>query len=268
MNKGVVSASSRSVVGDLDDLPTATVRLYQVQRPGGKTKRRGATRCPAVSPDGQESYKPWVFQLQRAIRILIRKTGMRKSPEKATPCLYCGKLFTSKGVYEHERHSCPHNKNRKKRSFGKARCKICGESFHQNSLRAHMATQHPLEFAREKANRKPSSRAAKRRELMRRHSGARSGKRAVASRETGRPQSNPPPQQKTAHPRHKSKERPEPLESKQPRATTPWSDPRHPESRNANRTRDAAPKAWAEMMREMSRAAAELPGKFPGHQRR
>ena len=34
MKKGVVSASSRSVVGDLDDLPTATVRLYQVQRPG------------------------------------------------------------------------------------------------------------------------------------------------------------------------------------------------------------------------------------------
>ena len=186
---------------------------------------------------------------------------MRKSAKKDTPCLYCGKLFTAKGVYEHERHACVHNPHRKKRSFGKVRCKICGEVYRQNGLRAHMAVQHPIEFARDQANRKPTSRAAKRRELMRRQSSAHSGKRAAATREKERPRSNSP-QQKTAHPHHKSRENPKPLESKQPRPkTTAWSDPRHPENRNANRKRDASRDAWTEMGREMSRAAAKLPGK-------
>ena len=185
---------------------------------------------------------------------------MRKSPIKDTPCLYCGRLFTKKGVYEHERCHCVHNKNRKKRSFGKARCKICGGSFHQNGLRAHMATQHPLEFARGQANRKPTSRAAKRRELMKRQSSAHSGKRAATTPEKERPRSNSP-QQKTAHPHHKSKGKPHPLESKQAQPKTPWSDPRRPENRNANRRRDASQDAWAEIRREMSRTAAKLPGK-------
>ena len=200
----------------------------------------------------EESYAARVLQLQRSIPSRIRKTCMRnKSPKKDTPCLYCGKLFTAKGVYEHERHACPHNKHRKKRSFGRVKCKICGEIYHQNGLRAHMATQHPLEYAREKAERKPSSRAAKRRELMRRKSGAHGGKHAAASREKERTRSKSP-QQTTAHPRHKSREKPKPLESKQPRPkTTAWSDPRHPENRNANRKRDASRDAWTEMGREM-----------------
>ena len=181
---------------------------------------------------------------------------MRKSPKNDTPCLYCGKLFAAKGVYEHERHSCVHNRHRKKRSFGKVRCKICGKVYHQNGLRAHMATQHPLEFAQENANRKPSSRAAKRRELAKRQSSAHSGKRAAA---TERTQGKPPPKQKPAHPHHKSKEKTEPVEPKQPRKT-PWSDPRHPDNRKANRRRDASRDAWAEMGREISRAAATMPG--------
>ena len=207
--------------------------------------------------DEHQSCMPRVLQLQRGMRSRIRKTGMRKSPIKDTPCLYCGKLFTKKGVCEHERHACAHNPNRKKRSFGKARCKICGEVYHQNGLRAHMAVQHPIEFARDQANRKPTSRAAKRRELMKRQSSAHSGKRAATTPEKERPRSNSP-QQKTANQHHKSKEKQQHLGSKQPRPkTTAWSDPRHPETRNANRKRDASKDAWAEMRREMSRAVAD-----------
>ena len=177
--------------------------------------------------------------------------------KKEAPCLYCGRLFSKKGVYEHERCHCPKNPNKKKRSFGRVKCKICGEMYHEAGLRAHMATQHPIEFARGKANRKPS-RAAKRRDLMSRQSSARGAKQAVAVRENDRPPNSSPPQHKTAHSRHKSTERPEP-EHKQLRGKTPWSDPRQPEHRNASRTRDATRGAWAEMRREMSRAAADPP---------
>ena len=183
----------------------------------------------------------------------------KKSPLKDTPCLYCGKLLSAKGVWEHERHHCPKNPNRKKRSFGKSRCKVCGGVYHAAGLRAHMATQHPMEYAREKANRKPSSRAAKRREIMRRHSSAHGAKRAAPVRENGRPQHSPPPQHRTAHSRHKNTERPAP-EHKQLQGKKPWSDPRQPEHRNASRTHDATRGAWAEMRREMSRAAADPPG--------
>ena len=89
-----------------------------------------------------------------------------KSSRKNTKCLYCGKRCTSKGVYEHERHHCPKNKHTKKRSFGKVQCRVCGELYHAAGLRTHMAVQHPLEFAKDKA-RRPRSKAAMRRRVAR-----------------------------------------------------------------------------------------------------
>ena len=83
-----------------------------------------------------------------------------------SPCLYCGKLLTKKSVYEHERHHCKKNKHRVKRSFSKKQCAVCGKYFHGAGLRAHYATAHPLDFARDKAQRKNSSKAAQRRELV------------------------------------------------------------------------------------------------------
>ena len=85
---------------------------------------------------------------------------------KVSPCMYCGRRFTKKGVYEHERHSCKHNPNRRKRTFGRSTCKFCGTRFHSAGLRAHVATQHPEEFAREK-KRRASSPRDKRKALVR-----------------------------------------------------------------------------------------------------
>ena len=85
---------------------------------------------------------------------------------KVSPCMYCGRRFTKKGVYEHERHSCKHNPNRRKRTFGRSTCKFCGKRFHSAGLRAHVATQHPEEFAREK-KRRASSPRDKRKALVR-----------------------------------------------------------------------------------------------------
>ena len=95
------------------------------------------------------------------------KVSAKHSP-KDTRCLYCGKKFTSKGVYEHERHHCQMNPHRKKRSWGKVKCRVCGKMYHAAGLRTHMATQHPLEYAKEKAHNRPSSRAAMRRRVARR----------------------------------------------------------------------------------------------------
>lgn len=219
----------------------------------------------------------------------------KKSPVKDTPCLYCGRLFTQKGVSEHERHACPLNPNRRKRSFGKARCKVCGELFHQNGLRSHMATQHPIEFARDQANRKPTSRAAKRRELMKRHSGAHRAKqrdahdtkRSAASRESARPRNDLSPSvaQQTARTRKEHKERPAAENAKPhpkvfadrpgPRhpdagdrrpnhkvRVTDRLDPRHPETRGEQRSQR---EPWAEAMRrEMAQSAARLSRKVSG----
>jgi transcription elongation factor Elf1 len=93
------------------------------------------------------------------------KVSVKSSP-KDTKCLYCGKRCTSKGVYEHERHHCKTNPHRKKRSFGKLQCHVCGQMYHAAGLRTHMAVQHPLEFAKEKRKR-PSSKAAMRRRVAR-----------------------------------------------------------------------------------------------------
>ena len=88
------------------------------------------------------------------------------APIKDSPCLYCGKLLSRKAVYEHETHSCRHNPKRVKRSYGKKKCTICGKAYHAVGLRAHMATQHPHAFIAEKTQRKPSSRAAQRRQMV------------------------------------------------------------------------------------------------------
>ena len=89
---------------------------------------------------------------------------MPRTSPKNTPCLYCGKLFTQKGIWSHEQYACKKSPHRKKRVFGKKRCAVCGKSFHAAGLRSHMATQHPREFAVEK-NRKPTSRSARRRDM-------------------------------------------------------------------------------------------------------
>ena len=89
-------------------------------------------------------------------------SSTKKSP-KNTRCLYCGKRCTQKGVYEHERHHCPKNPHRKKRSFKKVQCRVCRKSYHAAGLRTHMATQHPLEFAKEQKRKRPSSKAERRR---------------------------------------------------------------------------------------------------------
>ena len=88
---------------------------------------------------------------------------MRTSP-KNTPCLHCGKMLTARGCAEHERHHCPKNPNRRKRTFGKSTCIHCGKRVHSNGLRAHIATQHPAEFAKMKPKKK-LSKAAQRRAL-------------------------------------------------------------------------------------------------------
>ena len=108
------------------------------------------------------------------------KASAKRSP-KDTKCLYCGKRCTSKGVYEHERHHCPKNPHRKKRSFSKLQCRVCGQLYHAAGLRTHMATQHPLEFAKDKA-RRPRSKAEKRRRVARAESEERRHERSPSPR--------------------------------------------------------------------------------------
>ena len=74
---------------------------------------------------------------------------MRKSP-KDTQCPHCKRFFTKKGCREHQRHvRCSPTSTAQKREFERARCKHCGNSFHSgNSLRVHVAGQHPDEYAK------------------------------------------------------------------------------------------------------------------------
>ena len=74
---------------------------------------------------------------------------MRKSP-KDTQCPHCNRLFTKRGLKEHLRHvRCSPTSTAQKRVFTRARCKYCGKSFHSgNSLRVHVAGQHPAEYAK------------------------------------------------------------------------------------------------------------------------
>ena len=112
----------------------------------------------------EQAPRAWKYD-NLATQKRMPKVSAKHSP-KDTRCLYCGKRCTSKGVYEHERHHCPKNPHRKKRSWGKLKCRVCGQIYHAAGLRTHMATQHPAEFAKDKA-RKPSSRAAMRRRAAR-----------------------------------------------------------------------------------------------------
>ena len=105
---------------------------------------------------------------------------MRTSP-KNTPCLHCGKMLTARGCAEHERHHCPKNPNRRKRTFGKSTCIHCGKRVHSNGLRAHIATQHPAEFAKMKPNKK-LSKAAQRRALAAKKSKSPQGSRKGGER--------------------------------------------------------------------------------------
>lgn len=152
---------------------------------------------------------------------------MRTSP-KDTPCLYCGRMFTKKGAAEHERHACKKNPNRCKRSFGKKKCKYCGKAYHAAGLRAHVATQHPAEFAKEEVRRKPSSRAAQRRELAAKLSA---------------PAAKVPPAKLSAK-RH-SVAHPSPPKS-----------PRSQESKGHSSSHGAASRAWSRMETKMAKAAA------------
>ena len=73
-------------------------------------------------------------------------------------------MLTARGCAEHERHHCPKNPNRRKRTFGKSTCIHCGKRLHSAGLRAHIATQHPDQFAKMQPKKK-LSKAAQRRAL-------------------------------------------------------------------------------------------------------
>ena len=153
------------------------------------------------------------------------KVSVKHSP-KDTPCLYCGKKFTSKSVYEHERHHCPKNPHRKKRSFGNLKCRVCGELYHAAGLRTHMATQHPHEYAKDKARKRPSKAAMRR-----------SAARAESEE----------------HRRHKHHTQPRVIEERHPtlsqaaRASSKSEEHHHSKLSN---------KAMSQMQREMGRVAA------------
>ena len=193
---------------------------------------------------------------------------MRTSP-KDTPCLYCGKMLTVRGVAEHERHACSKNPNRRKRSFGKKKCAVCGKAYHAAGLRAHMATQHPLEFAKEKARRKPRSRSARRRVMVARAEASRAKRheRSISPKTSGE-------RTEYAAGRHRKHSR-HPHATSPPKAAPKPVEPRNSSKRaksykqshkqshkqsskpTVDRTTDSATRrAWAEMQQKMSKAAA------------
>ena len=194
---------------------------------------------------------------------LLSKTAMRTSP-KDTPCLYCGKMLTARGVAEHERHACKKNANRRKRTFGKKRCDVCGKSYHAAALRAHMATQHPLDFARATARKKPSSRAAQRREMAARASSVRSHERSTSPKASGERTEYAAGRRKHSHHPHATsppKAAPKPAEprssSKRAQSNHQWNY-KQPLKPTVDRTPDSANRrAWAEMQQKMSKAAAK-----------
>ena len=168
-----------------------------------------------------------------------------RTAAKTAPCLYCGKLFSAKGVYEHERHACKKSPHRRKRVFGKKRCAMCGKSFHAAGLRAHMATQHPLEFASQKARRKPSSRAARRREMVVRaeDSRARRHVHAASPASTDDHRHSPHRHATTTLKATKSRDSSQRTQSNKPT-----------ESRTNGK---ATQRAWAEMQHKMSKVASK-----------
>ena len=108
--------------------------------------------------------------------------------------------------------------------FRKEKCKYCGKAYHAAGLRAHVATQHPAEFAKEEVRRKPSSRAAQRRELAAKLSA---------------PAAKVPPAK---------------LSAKRHSAAHP-SPPKSPRSQESS-SHGAASRAWSRMETKMAKAAA------------
>ena len=176
---------------------------------------------------------------------------------KTAPCLYCGKFCTPRGVFEHERHACKLSPHRKKRVFGKKKCTVCGEMYHAAGLRSHMATQHPLEFAQEKARRKPLSRSAQRREMLARAEASRAKKheRSTSPKTSGERTEYAAGRRKHSHHPHATsppKASPEETRSSNKRAQSNHQSPKP----TVDRTPDSATRrAWAEMQQKMSKAA-------------
>jgi hypothetical protein len=170
---------------------------------------------------------------------VIKESMPAATSPKNSPCLYCGKLLTARGVVEHERHHCKKNPKRVKRSFGKKVCKVCGKQLHGAALRAHMATQHPVEFARLEA-RRPSSRAAKRRELSAR---AKVSARAAVPRSSERD---------ATAPRSSGERKTSPRRLTAPVDATVGKSHSRPDKPSGRATK----RAWEEMKQTMSRAAA------------
>ena len=175
------------------------------------------------------------------------------APLRDSPCLCCGKLFTRKSVYEHERHSCRHSPKRVKRSYGKKKCAICGKSYHAAGLRAHMATQHPHAFIiAEKESRKPSSRAARRRELVARADSS----RARAKRQHEQQPEKRKESRERSPPQHTPRRR-----SEESRPSLP-AEPRTGKHTQAHRSKEghadgsASKRAWSVMRQKMSEAAS------------
>ena len=159
--------------------------------------------------------------------------------------MYCGRRFTKKGVYEHERHSCKHNPNRRKRTFGRSTCKLCGKRFHSAGLRAHVATQHPEEFAREKKRRARSPRD-KRKALVRNEAIPNEKAKAQPKVEGTAPKASLPTETKRA-PSLPTNTKRSPSKSQESLATVQGS------------SADAEEALWVKKLkRKMSKAAAEV----------
>ena len=76
---------------------------------------------------------------------------MVKSPSpKDSQCPHCKRFFTKRGLKEHLRHvKCSPTSTATPKKFERARCKYCSKIFHSgNSLRVHVAGQHPAEYAK------------------------------------------------------------------------------------------------------------------------
>ena len=182
---------------------------------------------------------------------------------KTAPCLYCGKFCTPRGVFEHERHACKLSPHRKKRVFGKKKCTVCGEMYHAAGLRSHMATQHPLEFAQEKARRKPLSRSAQRREMLARAEASRAKKheRSTSPKSAGeRTEYATGRHLKHPHATSPPKAAPKPTEPRNSSKQAQSNKQSHKQSNKptVDRTSDSATRrAWAEMQQKMSKAATK-----------
>eukprot|EP00959_Pyramimonas_sp_CCMP1952_P392008 8214555-Pyramimonas_sp.AAC.2 len=133
-----------------------------------------------------------------------------------------------------------------------------------------MATQHPLAFARATGRRKPSSRAAQRREMAARASSVRNHERSTSPKASGkrteyaagcrkhshRPRATSPPKAapKPAEPRSSSKR----AQSNQSRKQSHNQSHKQSRKPTVDRTSGSASRqAWAEMQQKMSEAAAK-----------